>query len=281
MTTHVPSPSQPPVDADAVLRDDVLIDALAKGVLPMEYHDDELTRALLTWRDDIRSAPFEPSVELSADMWQEAVPAEDATQVLNVVYNDFPRHQADVSTASDPEIDEPAAEPSSRFAWIRRPAIVLGTLSVLVLGSLGSVAAASVAEPGSPFWPLAKAVNPDRANSLEAREAARDDISDARAAMREGDASVALEHLEQAQTHADGVRSKDGKSDLEKELADVRRNLDTPTPSPSTPPATPTPPPASPQPTPSPTPSPTPEPSTSNPTPSPSSSPSSTPSPSE
>jgi hypothetical protein len=45
--------TQQPADADAVLRDDALLDAVARGDLPSSFSDDPTARLLLAWRNDV------------------------------------------------------------------------------------------------------------------------------------------------------------------------------------------------------------------------------------
>lgn len=254
MNTQPRHPARSDIDQTALLRDDVLVDALAKGVLPMEYRDDELIRALLTWRDDIQATPFKPSPALAR-----------APEAALATFDPTPHHDRELH---GDQLDE--LEPAGRWRWFKRPVLLSGALAAVVLGSLGSVAAANVAEPGSALWPLSKVVNKDRAQSLEAREDARDKLRDAKVALKQDDAQNALAQLEQAQAQAAAVRDQDGKSDLEQELQQVKAQLEQPSASPS--PHEPTPSPSSPTPSTSPSVTPSPSPSTTA-TPSSSSSP--------
>ncbi|HEX3732214.1 MAG TPA: hypothetical protein VHU91_04740 [Mycobacteriales bacterium] len=244
------------IDDLALLRDDVLIDALAKGVFPAEYADDPMVNALWSWRDDIVHGP----VALSPVA---AVTTSAETEDI---------HQP-----------EPAARPRFDWSWLRAPRLNLGrrlavSLVAAAIGvvSLGSVAVASSAQPGDTLWPLSKVVNGKRAQSLEAKEAAFSRLRDARTAAKSQNTATARARLEAARNEAEKVRDKDGKEELKQELALLQARLDDPTgsPSPSAPPTRSPAPSGSPSPSPSGSPAPTESPSPSmSPTDSPSASP--------
>ena len=229
-------------DATALLRDDVLLDALAKGVFPVEYADDAMVNALWDWREDVVGGP----VQLDTS------PALAAAQALQAT--------------PEPVVDELAARRARRFGFGRRLAISIAAAFV-GFGALGSVAAASVAEPGDTMFPLTKVVNSKRATSLEAREHAVDKLNNARAAARHDNPQVARKHIAAALADAEKVRNRDGKEDLQQQLVALQAELATPlptkpsdpagTPSPSDPSPSPSPSPSDPSPSPSPSPSPT------------------------
>ncbi|MGH3430111.1 MAG: hypothetical protein ACRDQZ_21500 [Mycobacteriales bacterium] len=235
------------IDDLALLRDDVLIDALAKGVFPAEYADDPMVNALWSWREDIVHGPVALSPVAAVTTFAET---EDIHQ---------PR---------------PAVRPRFNWSWLRAPRLNLGrrlavSLVAATIGvvSLGSVAVASSAQPGDTLWPLSKVVNGKRAQSLEAREAAFSRLRDARTAAESHNTATARARLEAARDDAEKVRDKDGKEELKQELALLQARLDGPTgsPSPSVP-ATDSPPPSdssSPSPSGSPAPTESPSPSVS------------------
>lgn len=294
------------IDEMAQLRDDVLIDALAKGVLPTEYATDPLASALWSWREDLVHGPVEltPHAALSTAATANAHSAVEETRPvgINTGTSHAAERKAAVARRSSSRLTQPSRF-SSTPSWFRLP-FKLTQLTQLHLGrrlvlsmaaaavgvvSLGSVAAASSANPGDMLWPLTKVVNGDRAQSLEAREEAFDRLHSAQSAVKKNKLQTAREHLQVALSDAEKVRDKDGREQLRQQLGVMQTQLGSPTdpapvPSPNQPPSpspspspsptpTPTPPPPTPAP-PSPSPTPTPPP---KPPPSPSPSPSSSP----
>ncbi len=202
-------------DELALLRDDVLADALAKGVFPAEYADDPLVGALWTWREDLVHGPVE------------TMPLRAASQVRVAGASTAPaRERATAPTASPVRRD---------WSWLRMPRLGGGRklavgFAAATIGalSLGSVAAASSAEPGDPLWRLAKVVDGQRAQSLEAREEAFDNLHQAQSAAQNNNPQTAREHLQDALSDAEKVRTKDGKAELSQELAQLESQLTEP-----------------------------------------------------
>ncbi len=196
------------IDKLALLRDDVLLDALAKGVFPAEYKDDPLVSALWVWREDV----VHGSVE--------AGPAGVHSEL-------------DVPVDAAVPADRSAARPSRRDgSWLRMPRLAMGRrlaigFAAAAIGalSLGSVAAASSAQPDDVLWPLAKVLNAPRAQSLEAREEALDNLEQARSAVQDNNSDIARERLQEALSDAEKVRNKDGKAELAQELAKLESQL--------------------------------------------------------
>lgn len=245
-----------PFDADAVLRDDALLDALGRGEMPDEFADDETIRLLLAWRDDVVS-------------------------------------DLDLDLAEDPPVAVPEESPLRRRWWkLSRRASVAATVAAIGAVSLGGVAAAS-SEPGSPLWPIAKVVrSSEQVESMEARASAMDALRQAEAAQST-DPVRARQLANSALVDANKIRDNRVRDDVRRRAGQFT-DLASPTPRPSPTLASPTPgktddsvpvppstsaapietpaPSATPSPTESPTPSTTPSPSesASEPTPSPS-----------
>lgn len=259
--------SQAPLDADAVLRDDTLLDALGRGELPSEFDDDATVKLLHAWRNDIAHAAGLPEVEPSPV----GMPALYA-----------PAGGADTGT-------EPAGRlVVGRFRLSRR-VLVAAAVGTIAVGSMGSVAAAGAAEPGSPLWPITKVVYSDRAESLEAREDALSLLREAKQAADHNRPEEAQRLLNTALEQADRVDGKKDKDKIEDQADEVRAELaaitePTPTTTPAPPAQSPEPSssPAAPPPNPAPTPEPTspaePPPSPADPSPTPPVEPSPTPS---
>jgi hypothetical protein len=204
-----------PLDAEAVRRDDELLDALAFGELTDGYEADEAAQLLLGWRDDIVHSPM-------------VVP---------------PR----------------LVPPVRRQFGLSRRMSVAAAVGVIAAGSIGSVAAASVAEPGSPLWPITRVVYADRAHSLEARDSALSNLKKAKQAAAKRKPAEAKKLLAEALKQVELVRPGDNSKELKDQvvaLQQVLAAIDSPSggPAPSSGPATA----ASPSPVESPAPVPTP-----------------------
>jgi len=229
------------LQAGGVLSDDALLDALARGELPAGSRGDSTARLLLGWRSDLVTA-LPPA-------------AEPPTVQMPLWFG--PGNAA--QRGERPNGRVPAGRPPRRR--LRRKNVLLAVaVTVVGIGSAGSVAAAGGAEPGDPLWPITRVVNPDRAESLEAREDARQALSEVRRAAGARESGRAQEYLRIAREQADKVRSEDGRAELDAEARRLQDEIEGsssgPSTSPDGPPAeqpSPTPP-ASPTPEPSPTP---------------------------
>jgi hypothetical protein len=256
-----------PLDADAVLRDDALLDALGRGELLPEYGDDAAARMLLAWRDDIADTAGLPESKPVVPVRARSIGT------------------AKVPPPRSPREDDAAEQPRRLFhPRMSGRVAVAAAVAAIAAGSAGSVAAASVAEPGSPLWPITKVVYEDRAKSVEARESSLELLREARQAADRNDPVRARRLLTVALREAGDVDDKDDKNKIEDEADAVRAQLaalDEPvtSPSPSASPQAPAPS-ASPTPEPPPSPSeapvpppPDPEPSSQPPSPTPVTSP--------
>jgi hypothetical protein len=207
--------SQPPLDADAVLRDDALLDSLGRGELPSEFDEDATIKLLHAWRNDVAHAAGLP---------------DDA-----------------LATVGAPALHDQAPAPVllERRSRLRRPVLVAAAVGAIAVASMGSVAAAGVAEPGSPLWPITKVVYSDRAESLEAREDALSLLRDAKRAAARNQPEEARRLLITAMEEADRVDGKKDQDKIQDQVAEVKAEIaaiDEPSPgvtTPSTPPQSP------------------------------------------
>lgn len=247
---------EPAEDATVILRDDVLISALAKGVLPLEYREDRLALDLFHWRDDLANAELAwegcdleqmgahlrtslrarnpASLTLIADELDST-----ATPIEKDAATRYPRPAAVSASDVAAETDELAVRRKRRLRLSRRVAVGAAVV-VIGVSSAGGVAAASVAQPGSLLWPLSKVVDHDRANSLEARQTAQDRLENARKAAQR-DPNSARAYLQSALDEADRVRAKDGQDKLRAQAQQLQQQLAVPGASPTAvPPSAPT-----------------------------------------
>ncbi len=240
--------TQQPLDADAVLRDDLLLDALGRGEMLPDYDDDATARMLLAWRDDLATAAGLPDFELAPADLPEFEPVHTTADLPEV---------APVRSIGTAKVPVTPVEESRRFRWTRRMTVA-AAFTAFAAGSVGSVAAAGVAEPGSPLWPITKVVYEDRAKSLEAREGALSLLREAQDAAENNDPERARELLDTALATAGDVVDEADRDKIMAQADKVEEQLAEPPvdPSPST---TPSP---DPQPSPSTEPSAEPSPST-------------------
>jgi hypothetical protein len=174
-----------PLDAEAVRRDDELLDALAFGELEAGYDDDETAQLLLGWRDDIVQSPV---------IAPRLLPASPAVR-------------------------------RGYLRLSKRMTVAAAVVGAVAAGSIGSVAAASVAEPGSPLWPITKVVYTDRAESLEARDSALSSLKKAKQAAAKRNPAEAKHLLAEALKQVTLVREGDDRDQLENEVAEIKQAL--------------------------------------------------------
>ncbi|MDQ1647309.1 MAG: hypothetical protein QOJ50_3493 [Cryptosporangiaceae bacterium] len=206
--------TQPPLDAEAVRRDDDLLDALARGELTGEDDDDAIAQLLLGWRDDIVDHPV-------------LVPHLNEPQPVPVA----PLQRGPADTRVIPA----AALERRRFLRVSRGMSVAAAVGVIAAGSLGSVAAASVAEPGSPLWPITKVVYSERAASLEARDGALSKLKKARRAAEKRNPVEAKHLLDEALRQVSQVRGSEDRAALEVQVAQLQQAIAAQPPAPADP----------------------------------------------
>jgi hypothetical protein len=178
------------------------------------------------------------------------VPAGDEVAALLAAW------RADLAGEPGGAVVASGAAPSGRARrrWWFRPVTVAAAL--VLLGG-GVAAGVGTATPDSPLWPVAAAVDPERADVLTADHK----LSEARRAISDGRYADAQRLVDQAAAAVARVRDPQQVKRLTSELVDVRRRLSDagsgtrgaarPTPTPAPPPA-PGSTPSAPRPTPSP-----------------------------
>ena len=175
-----------PVDLAMVAADDALLDALGRGAAVSDA--DETALLLAAWRADL-SAPD------SGGVLRQQVP----------------------DPLSSAVVDDAVGAGRARRRWGRFAVAA----AVLALVGGGLAVGAANATPDSPLWPLAAAVNPERADILTADA----DIAQARQAISAGRYADAQRLVDKASVVVARVRDPQQSKRLTTELTDVRRAL--------------------------------------------------------
>lgn len=97
---------------------------------------------------------------------------------------------------------------------------------VATVGLTGVALGAAGAGPGSPLWPVTRAVYPDRADSRMHQAAAQRDLDDAQQAVAAGDTTDARRYLDDAGHHLSRVKASGEATRLRRRADRMRRNLD-------------------------------------------------------
>lgn len=181
------------VDPDAVMRDDALIEALARRE-PLGDAD-EVVSLLADWCAAIDNAPTGGPSAI-------AVPS-----------------AAPVASPADACALRRSGR--RRYVGLRRSAAAVTLLGL----SLGGVTAAEQARPGSPFWPLTRMLDQDRARSLTAFYQADQRLDHAVEALENGQVGTARQEVAQARKALTEVRPRDGRDLLAARLDDLQRRL--------------------------------------------------------
>ncbi|OLF04961.1 hypothetical protein BLA60_38380 [Actinophytocola xinjiangensis] len=179
------------LDLSMVHADDEYLDLLAGADLddPDGVPDDQLSALLMSWRRDVEA---EPAGELV-----------------------------------DPKLATVTVQ-AARLRRKRRPRLlvpVAAAAAVLAIAFAGIGLAARDAQPGDTLWALAKVLYSDHTRSVEAAEAVRADLREARAALTEGRVAEAKSKLEDAHAALPTVSVEDGQKDLEKQHASLVEQL--------------------------------------------------------
>lgn len=181
-----------PLDIRALNRDESLVNALGQGARP--DHGDPVVDLLYRWRADLEAGVN--TIEISA-------PADG--------------------------VGKPSARPVRRASRLLTKAgrrlIVAAAALVIGLGSVGGVAAATGAGPDSTFWPVALALNTERARSVQAAKDVTALLDNAETEMRGGQLDPAAEKLRQASQLLPRVQDADQGPQLRKRLADLNNQL--------------------------------------------------------
>jgi hypothetical protein len=226
MSDQIPARSGQPADLDVMHADDLLLDALGRGVAPVG--DDEMAALLAAWHADLIADP-------------------DTVDLTGADPN------AIGPTGADPTAELPTVPATSHRrvrahrGWRQRGVRLGAAAAVLAAVAGGTSAAAASATPDSPLWPITRIVNPARAGTLGAEKA----LAQARQAIIDGRYPDAARLLDQASTLISRVRDPADVQRLRAELDTLRRALATATPATGATPAVP-----GTTPTPSPTPAP-------------------------
>jgi hypothetical protein len=191
--------------ADAVARDDRVLDALLGLTDDDIRYDDPALQLLSAWREDI----------VADEIGGTGAPSGRPPQL--------PRIRRSGPTAPAPDRSRPRRAARTRR---RSGRLVLVTgFAVLAAGGFAGVAmAAGGAAPDSPLFPVTKVIYPDRAAVAEHRSAAAADVDDARKAAKEGRDDDARRYLADADKHVRHLPD-DAARTLRHKADEVRRGL--------------------------------------------------------
>jgi hypothetical protein len=167
-----------PVDLAAVQADDALLDLIGRAGHTPSDADDELTRLLAAWRQEVHAEPFRELV--------------DTTTALEVIHSAC----------------QPVRRRNPVFGSIAAAAAVL----VIAFAAVGLVAKA--AQPGDPLWGVTQVLYGDYARSVETAAVVRTELNDARAALKEGNPDRARASLQRVQTQLPVIGESEGRTDL-------------------------------------------------------------------
>jgi hypothetical protein len=178
-------------DLSLVHADDEYLDLLAEADLddPGGVPDDQLSELLLSWRREVETEPIGDLVD---------------EQLATVTVQ------------------------AARLRRRRRPRLlvpVAAAAAVLAIAFAGVGLAARDAQPGDTLWALTKVLYADHARSVEAAEAVKADLEEARDALTDGDLDEAKSKLEAAHAALPTVSGEDGKRELERQHAQLLAQL--------------------------------------------------------
>lgn len=208
-------PDETPLDFVAVQADDELVNAVgtrqagtpavavpvAGGGPDGPIGDDRLVALLASWRAEIDAEPIPELVDL--DTAVAAVLAGVDAQKLTTrrTRANRLRQLAPLAAAA---------------------AIIVATVTGVGLGSQNAV-------PGDTLWAVQKVVNPERAESVEAKIEVESRLQEVRSALEEGDTATAAQKLEEIRTQIPAVRGQEGRGQLDQEQEYLAAKLaDTP-----------------------------------------------------
>lgn len=181
------------IDLALVHADDEYLDMLSGARLDDgeldEIGDDQLSRLLMSWRQDVDSEPIDELVD---------------TKLATVTVH------------------------AARMQRKRRPRLLVpiaAAAAVLAIAFAGVGLAARDAQPGDTLWALTKVLYAEHARSIEAAQAVKNDLREAKAALTEGNIEVAKSKLEAAHEMLPTVLPDDGQSDLVDEHASLLAQL--------------------------------------------------------
>lgn len=191
--------------ADAVARDDRVLDALLGLTDDDIRYDDPAVQLLSAWREDI----------VADEIGGTGSPSGRPPQLPRI------RRSGPAGPAPDRSRPRRAVRARRRSG---RLVLVTG-FAVLAAGGFAGVAmAAGGAAPDSPLFPVTKVIYPDRAAVAEHRSAAAADVDDARKAAKEGRDDDARRYLADADKHVRHLPD-DAARTLRRKADEVRRGL--------------------------------------------------------
>jgi len=179
------------IDLALVHADDEYLDLLA-GVDIDDRDDfagDHLSELLMSWRRDVDAEPITELVD---------------TKLATVTVH------------------------AARMQRKRRPRLLVpiaAAAAVLAIAFAGVGLAARGAEPGDTLWALTKVLYAEHARSVEAAQAVRNDLREAKDALTEGNIEVAKSKLEDAHATLPTVLPDDGQNELSEEHASLLAQL--------------------------------------------------------
>lgn len=183
------------IDLALVHADDEYLDMLAGFDLdsreePLDgFGDDQLTELLMTWRREVDAEPIGELVD---------------TKLATVTVH------------------------AARMQRKRRPRLLVpiaAAAAVLAIAFAGVGLAARDAQPGDTLWALTKVLYADHARSVEAAQAVKDDLREAKAALTQGDIDVAKSKLADAHAALPTVLPDDGRNELKAEHESLMAKL--------------------------------------------------------
>lgn len=183
------------IDLALVHADDEYLDMLSGADLDDRdrpfggFGDDQLTQLLMTWRREVDAVPIGDLVD-----------AKLATVTVH----------------------------AARMRRKRRPRLLVpiaAAAAVLAIAFAGFGLAARDAQPGDTLWALTKVLYADHARSVEAAQAVKDDLREAKAALTEGNIDVAKSKLEDAHAALPTVLPDDGRNELKAEHESLMAKL--------------------------------------------------------
>lgn len=181
-----------PADLAAVQADDALLDMIAAGHAPSDA-DDELTRVLAAWRDEVHAEPVRELVDTST-----------ALALIRAAARRPVRRQSPV------------------FGSIAGAAAVL----VIAFSSVGLVAKS--AEPGDGLWNVTQVLYPEYTRSVETAAAVRTELNEATTALKLGNPERARAALQHVQKQLPVIGEKEGRTDLTARHRQLEQKLNGP-----------------------------------------------------
>ncbi|MGH3670923.1 MAG: anti-sigma-D factor RsdA [Pseudonocardiaceae bacterium] len=171
-------PLEMPADLTAVQADDVLLDLIGRDWHAPGPGDDELTRMLSAWRQEVQA---EPVAEL-----------------------------VDTNTAL--AIIQAARRPARRRNPVFGPIAAAAAVLVIAFSAVGLVAKS--AQPGDQLWGVTQVLYSDYARSVETAAAVRTELNEANTALRQGNPDRARAALRHVQQQLPVIGESEGRTDL-------------------------------------------------------------------